>query len=350
MRFVALSRQTLGLLHLNSPRVYLATNLFANTMPPKRKAAAKGPPKGEQATSSNKRRKNSPVPEAIEQESSDSVEEMKSSVDDTTVKQSLSGRNFNLKVVSWNVNGIRAALKKNAFDYFRGESCDVLCLQETKCTDKDFPADLKAWDQFPFKYFSASKQPGYAGVAMFSKREPLSVQYGLGIKEHDEEGRIITAFFDDFILVNTYIVNSGRGLVRLKYRMQWDEDLRKYLRNLDSQKPVILCGDLNVAHKEIDLTNPKTNQKTAGFTPEERASFGTLLEVGFEDSFRVLYPDKVDQFTFWSYMREARAKNIGWRLDYFVMSSRLRNALCDNQIRSDVMGSDHCPIALYLAL
>lgn len=259
------------------------------------------------------------------------------------------GKMSTLKIISWNVNGIRAVLKNKAMQYLNAESCDVLCFQETKCSDKDFPIELKNWKEFPFKYYCASEQIGYAGVAMFCKQKPTSVEYGLGEAKHDAEGRIITAHFDDFILVNAYIPNAGRGLKRLDYRMEFDGDLLDYLKNLDKQKPVILCGDLNVSHKEIDLENPKTNVKNAGFTPEERANFTTLLENGFVDSFRHFYADKPKCYTFWSYMRNARAKNIGWRLDYFVASERLMSRVCDNQIRSEVMGSDHAPIVLYLA-
>lgn len=262
------------------------------------------------------------------------------------------GKQFDLKITSWNVNGIRAVLKKDAMDFFSNLDCDILCLQEIKCNEKTFPKELKDdWKLFPHKYFQFSKQDGYAGMALFSKLKPIQVDYGLGKAKHDEEGRVITAHFDKFILINAYTPNSGRGLPRLGYRInEWDKDFREYLQQLDSCKPVVLCGDLNVSHKEIDLENPKTNTKTAGFTPEERESFSQLLEAGFIDSYRVLYPDQRGSYTFWSYMRNSRAKNVGWRLDYFVLSERLKSNLADNQILSNVMGSDHCPIALYLSL
>lgn len=260
------------------------------------------------------------------------------------------GKVSNMKIVSWNVNGIRAALKNKAMDYFNTESCDILCLQETKCSEKDLPVDLKSWKEFPFKYFCSSEQLGYAGVALFSKKEPTKVEYGLNIAKHDTEGRLITAHYDQFVLINAYIPNAGRGLKRLDYRMDFDNDLLEYMKKLNSEKPVILCGDLNVSHTEIDLENPKSNVKNAGFTPEERSNFTTLLKNGFVDSFRFLNPGRTKCYTFWSYMRNARAKNIGWRLDYFVVSKHFMDNVCQNVIRSDVMGSDHCPIVLYLCL
>ena len=305
-------------------------------MPPKRKVTSTV------ASTYSKRAKKSKL-ETINTNDNDVTDQSKGTNEMSNEKKSL-------KIVSWNVNGIRAALKNKAFDYFKNEECDVLCLQETKCNQSNFPQELSSWNQFPYKYYATSKQDGYAGVTLFSKQKPLSIQYGLNNPIHDAEGRMITAFYEQFILVNAYTPNAGRGLKRLDYRMKWDEDFRNYLQQLDSQKPVILCGDLNVAHREIDIENPKSNVKNAGFTPEERANFTALLEAGFNDSYRLLYPNRTRMYTFWSYMRNARAKNVGWRLDYFVTSNRLYDAIVDNEIRSEVMGSDHCPIVLTLNL
>ncbi|XP_043914233.1 DNA-(apurinic or apyrimidinic site) endonuclease isoform X1 [Protopterus annectens] len=264
---------------------------------------------------------------------------------------SAKGKKWNLKVTSWNVDGIRAWVKKNGLEWVREESPDILCLQETKCGESALPAEVKDMPEYPNKYWACSdEKEGYSGVAMLSKKKPIKVTYGIGVEEHDKEGRVITAEFDKFFLVAAYVPNSGRGLVRLEYRQKWDVDFRAYLKSLDKKKPLILCGDLNVAHKEIDLKNPKTNKKTAGFTVEEREGFTSLLEEGFADSFRHLYPDTQYAYTFWTYMMNARGKNVGWRLDYFVLSDALLDNLCDSKIRSKVMGSDHCPITLLLAV
>lgn len=262
-----------------------------------------------------------------------------------------SGKKWNLKVASWNVDGIRAWFKKNGLEWVREENPDILCLQETKCGESSLPAELKDMPEYPNKYWACSSdKEGYSGVGVLCKKKPINVTYGIGVEEHDNEGRVITAEFDKFFLVTAYVPNSGRGLVRLDYRQTWDEDFRAYLKSLDSKKPLILCGDLNVAHQEIDLKNPKTNKKTAGFTIEEREGFTSLLSEGFVDSFRHLYPDTQYAYTFWTYMMNARGKNVGWRLDYFVLSKALLENLCDNKIRSKVMGSDHCPITLLLAM
>lgn len=319
-------------------------------MPPKRKAAATKEPAKKENASKRSKLESSEKENGGEEQTENAITTINSFDSIRVVQKAPNGGTCNKKIISWNVNGLRAALKNGAFEYLRSEDADIICLQETKCSKKDVPDQFATWKEYPFKYYCDSKKAGYAGVALFSKKQPLSVAYGLSMAEHDLEGRLITATFDDFILVNAYVPNAGRGLDRLDYRIeQWDEDLRRHLAVLDALKPVILCGDLNVSHKEIDLANPKTNTKTAGFTPQERASFSKLLEGGFIDSFRVLYPDLREQYTFWSYMRGARAKNVGWRLDYFVLSRRLQDALCDNQIRSSVMGSDHCPVVLYLA-
>ncbi|XP_037317552.2 DNA-(apurinic or apyrimidinic site) endonuclease isoform X2 [Pungitius pungitius] len=261
------------------------------------------------------------------------------------------GRNANVKITSWNVDGLRAWVKKNGLDWVREESPDVLCLQETKCAEKSLPADITSMPEYPHKYWAASdEKEGYSGVAMLCKTEPLKVTYGIGKEEHDKEGRVITAEFPNYYLVTAYVPNSGRGLVRLDYRKTWDVDFRAYLSELDMQKPLVLCGDLNVAHQEIDLKNPKGNKKNAGFTPEEREGLSQLLESGFTDSFRELYPEQANAYTFWTYMMNSRGKNVGWRLDYFLLSSSLLPGLCDSKIRNKALGSDHCPITLHIAV
>uniref|UniRef100_A0A3Q3QNU4 exodeoxyribonuclease III n=1 Tax=Monopterus albus TaxID=43700 RepID=A0A3Q3QNU4_MONAL len=238
------------------------------------------------------------------------------------------GRDANMKITSWNVDGLRAWVKKKGLDWVREEAPDVLCLQETKCAEKDLPNDITSMPEYPYKYWAVSDdKEGYSGVAMLCKTEPLKVVYGIGKEEHDKEGRVITAEFPNFYLVTAYVPNAGRGLVRLDYRKTWDVDFR-----------------------EIDLKNPKGNKKSAGFTPEEREGFSQLLEAGFVDSFRELYPEQTNAYTFWTYMMNSRAKNVGWRLDYFVLSSSLLPGLCDSKIRNKVMGSDHCPITLHIAL
>ncbi|XP_053558217.1 DNA-(apurinic or apyrimidinic site) endonuclease [Bombina bombina] len=261
------------------------------------------------------------------------------------------GKKYSLKISSWNVDGIRAWFKKQGLTWVREEDPDIMCLQETKCAEKALPAEIKDMPEYPHKYWACSdEKEGYSGVAMLCKEKPLNVTYGIGIEEHDKEGRVITAEFDSYYLVAAYVPNASRGLVRLDYRQRWDVDFRSYLKGLDSKKSLILCGDLNVAHAEIDLKNPKTNKKTPGFTPQERQGFSDLLDEGFLDSFRELYPTTPYAYTFWTYMMNARAKNVGWRLDYFVLSKSLRPALCDSKIRSKAMGSDHCPITLYMAI
>ncbi|KAM9705819.1 DNA repair nuclease APEX1 isoform 1-T1 [Menidia menidia] len=261
------------------------------------------------------------------------------------------GRSANTKITSWNVDGLRAWVKKKGLDWVREEAPDVLCLQETKCADKDLPADITSMPEYPHKYWAASQgKEGYSGVAMLCKTEPIKVTYGIGKEEHDKEGRVITAEFPAFYLVTAYVPNASRGLVRLDYRKSWDADFRAYLSELDVQKPLVLCGDLNVAHQEIDLKNPKGNKKNAGFTPEEREGMSQLLAAGFLDAFRQLYPEQANAYTFWTYMMNARAKNVGWRLDYFLLSSSLLPGLCDCKIRNQALGSDHCPITLHMAV
>ena len=250
-----------------------------------------------------------------------------------------------MKLISWNVNGFRACLTKGFADFFSREDADFVCLQETKMQPGQ--ADFEAPGYFDY-WYSAEKK-GYSGTAIFAKKEPLSVRYGIGIPEHDTEGRAITLEYADFYLLCVYTPNAQRELARLDYRMAWEDALRDYIIALDREKPVIYCGDLNVAHEEIDLKNPKTNHHSAGFSDEERAKFTELLGSGFTDTFRKLYPDKVE-YSWWSYMMKAREKNIGWRIDYFVVSDRLFPQVKDSRILTSVMGSDHCPVLLEIDL
>ena len=249
-----------------------------------------------------------------------------------------------MKLISWNVNGLRACLGKGFSDYFAQQDADFFCLQETKMQPGQ--AQIPAPDYVEF--FNSAEKKGYSGTAILAKRQPLSVKLGMDSELHDHEGRLITLEYDRFFLVTVYTPNSQRGLTRLMYRMCWEEDFRLYLKKLDAQKPVIVCGDMNVAHNEIDLKNPKSNRGNAGFTDEERQKFTVLLESGFADSFRMLYPDRADAYTWWSYMFKARERNTGWRIDYFLVSARLVPSVKDAFIRSDVMGSDHCPVGLLL--
>ena len=246
-----------------------------------------------------------------------------------------------MKFISWNVNGFRACLNKGFEEFFKEADADFFCIQETKMQPGQAELDAPGYHQY---WYSAEKK-GYSGTAVFTKHEPLSVKYGLGIEEHDHEGRAITLEYDDFYLLCVYTPNSQRELARLDYRMKWEDALREYMKTLDSRKPVIYCGDLNVAHEEIDLKNPKTNHFSAGFSDEERGKFTELLEAGFTDTFRSLYPDKV-QYSWWSYMFQSRAKNVGWRIDYFVVSNRIFPKVTDSFILNDILGSDHCPVGI----
>ncbi|EIW19276.1 MULTISPECIES: exodeoxyribonuclease III [Pelosinus] len=247
-----------------------------------------------------------------------------------------------MKLISWNVNGLRACLSKGFEDFFNTADADIFCIQETKMHPDQAEIGLIGYE----KYWNSAVKKGYSGTAVFTRIAPLSVTYGLNIEEHDQEGRIITLEFEDFFLVNVYTPNSKRELLRLDYRMRWEDEFRTYLTALDQSKPVIICGDINVAHQEIDIKNPKTNRRNAGFTDEERDKMTALLEAGFTDTFRHIYPDKIDAYTWWSYMMNARARNIGWRIDYFLVSNALREAIKEATIYPDVMGSDHCPIGL----
>lgn len=251
-----------------------------------------------------------------------------------------------MRFISWNVNGLRACLQKGFLDFFRQTDADFFCLQETKLQEGQVELDLPGYRQ----YWCYAEKKGYSGTAIFTKHEPLSVSYGIGVSELDTEGRVITLEYPDFFLVTCYTPNAQRELARLDHRMRWEEAFRDYLAGLDAKKPIILCGDLNVAHQEIDLKNPASNRGSAGFSDEERGAFTKLLEAGFTDSFRYLYPDKAEAYTWWSYMFKARERNTGWRIDYFVVSDRLQSAIQDAVIHSSVMGSDHCPVELDLEL
>lgn len=253
---------------------------------------------------------------------------------------------FLVKLISWNVNGLRAAVKKGFLEYFEEVDADIFCLQETKLQEGQIELDLPAYKD----YWNYAVKKGYSGTAIFTKVEPLSVQYGLGVPEHDTEGRVITLEFEEFFMVTVYTPNSQAELKRLDYRMTFEDAILEYVKNLDKTKPVVLCGDLNVAHEEIDLKNPKTNRKNAGFSDEERAKFSAFLNAGFIDSFRYFYPDLTDAYSWWSYRMNARARNTGWRIDYFVVSERLKDKLVDAKIHADVLGSDHCPVELELNL
>lgn len=249
-----------------------------------------------------------------------------------------------MKFISWNVNGLRACLKKGFMESFLALDADVMGLQETKMQPGQAILDLPGYEQ----YWNSAERKGYSGTVVFSRRKPVHVTYGIGIEEHDHEGRVITLEFDDYYFVTVYTPNSKRGLERLAYRMKWEDAFRAYLLELDSKKPVIVCGDLNVAHQEIDLKNPKTNHKNAGFTDEERGKFTELLTSGFIDTYRTLYPDKAGIYTWWSYLRKARDTNAGWRIDYFVTSKRLKESIVDATIHNEIFGSDHCPVGLEL--
>ena len=248
-----------------------------------------------------------------------------------------------MKLISWNVNGLRACVGKGFFEFLERENPDMMCLQETKLQPEQAPEVPNYRD-----YWCSAEKKGYSGVALFSKTEPQNVSYGLGIEEHDHEGRVITADYGEFYLVTVYTPNSQNELKRLDYRMEWEDAFRAYLQKLDAEKPVIVCGDMNVAHKEIDLKNPKTNRRNAGFTDEEREKMTALLDAGFTDTFRHFYPDLEGAYSWWSYRFKAREKNAGWRIDYFLVSNRLTERLKDARILSDVLGSDHCPVLIEL--
>ena len=251
-----------------------------------------------------------------------------------------------MKLISWNVNGLRAVITKGFKDFFDKMDADIFCLQETKMQENQIDDKIKEIFKQYNCYWNSAEKKGYSGTAIFTKKTPIKVTYGIGIEEHDKEGRVITLEFDKFYMVNCYTPNSKRELERLEYRMVWEDEFRKYLLKLNETKPVIICGDLNVAHKEIDLKNPKTNRRNAGFTDEERGKMTELLNAGFTDTFRYLYPDKTECYSWWSYMFKAREKNAGWRIDYFIVSKSIEKDIKDSYIFSEVLGSDHCPVGL----
>ena len=246
-----------------------------------------------------------------------------------------------MKLISWNVNGIRACLNKGFSDFFKEVNADIFCLQETKCQPEQINLEFEGYTS----YWNSAERKGYSGTAIFTKKQPVNVTYGIGIEEHDKEGRIITLEFENFYLVTNYTPNAKRELERLDYRMVWEDEIRKYLLELNKKKPVIMCGDLNVAHEEIELKNPKTNKGNAGFTNEEREKMTELLNAGFIDSYRYLYPEKIE-YSWWSYMGHAREKNVGWRIDYFIVSNDFRENIKDATIYTEILGSDHCPVGL----
>ena len=247
-----------------------------------------------------------------------------------------------MKLITWNVNGLRAVINKGFKDFFVQSNADIFCIQETKMQEGQLDIQFDGYQ----KYFNSASKKGYSGTAIFTKKEPKQITYGIGIEEHDTEGRVITLEYETFYMVNVYTPNSQRELTRLEYRMKWEDEFRKYLKTLDKKKPIIVCGDFNVAHEEIDLKNPKQNRKSAGFTDEERGKMTELLQSGYIDTYRYLYPEETDCYTWWSYMMKAREKNIGWRIDYFIVSERLKEKIEDVKIHSYVMGSDHCPVEL----
>lgn len=251
-----------------------------------------------------------------------------------------------MKLISWNVNGLRAVMNKGFKEFFESIDADAICLQETKLQEGQIEFAPEGY----YTYWNSAVKKGYSGTVIFTKAKPINVTYGIGIEEHDQEGRVITAEYEEFYLVDCYTPNSQRELTRLDYRMKWEDDFRKYLEELNQKKPVILCGDLNVAHNEIDLKNPKTNRHNAGFTDEERNKMTELLEAGFTDSFRYLYPDKTDIYSWWSYMFHAREKNAGWRIDYFIVSDSIKDKIKDSKILTEIMGSDHCPVELEIEI
>jgi len=247
-----------------------------------------------------------------------------------------------LKLISWNVNGLRACLNKGFTDFFTTADADIVCIQETKMQPGQAEVNFAGYEQF----WNSAEKKGYSGTAVFSRIQPVAVSYGMGLPEHDREGRIITLEYDEFQLVNVYTPNSQRGLSRLEYRLQWEDDFRAYVGRLDRKKPVVVCGDLNVAHQEIDIKNPASNKNNAGFTPQERGKMTELLASGLTDSFRHLYPDRRDAYSWWSYMGNARERNVGWRIDYFLVSRQIQNRIREAAIRMEVQGSDHCPVVL----
>ena len=250
-----------------------------------------------------------------------------------------------MKFISWNVNGLRACMQKGFLDFFKEADADIFCLQEVKLSEGQLELETEGY----YQYWNYAEKKGYSGTALFTKEKPINVTYGINIDEHDHEGRVITAEYPDYYVVTVYVPNSQRELARIDYRMVWEKDFLLYIKGLEKRKPVIYCGDLNVAHKEIDLKNPDTNQMNAGFTDRERECFTKVLESGYIDSFRYFYPDKKEAYSWWSYMFKSRERNTGWRIDYFVVSEKLKDRLKDAKILSDIQGSDHCPVELEIS-
>ncbi|VVD03474.1 unnamed protein product, partial [Leptidea sinapis] len=288
---------------------------------------------------------NAKEPKKLTNKTSTSYESM----DFSNTSKNKENKEWNFKISSWNVDGIRAWLNKGGLEFIKFEKPDILCLQEVKCSREKLPEEIASIPGYHTYWLSGVKE-GYAGVCIYTTKLAINVQYGLQNEEFDDEGRIITAEYEQFYLVCTYVPNSGRKLVTLPKRLKWNEEFRKHVKALDEKKPVVICGDMNVSHTEIDLANPKTNKRNAGFTQEERDGMSDLLGDGFVDTFRHLYPDKTGAYTFWTYMSNCRSKNVGWRLDYFIVSERFLGAVCDSIIRDQVFGSDHCPITLHLHL
>lgn len=255
-----------------------------------------------------------------------------------------------MKLISWNVNGLRANITKGFNTFFKQIDADIFCIQETKMQEEQIDLNIHEIFKEYNQYWNSALKRGYSGTAVFSKKKPINIAYGIGIEEHDKEGRVITLEFEKFFLINCYTPNSKKDLERLDYRMLWEDDIKKYLIRLDKIKPVIYCGDLNVAHEEIDLKNPRTNRKNAGFTVEERSKMTELLKEGFTDTFRYLYPEKENAYSWWSYMANAREKNVGWRIDYFIVSKSIENKIQDSIIYSEIFGSDHCPVGLEIKI
>lgn len=251
-----------------------------------------------------------------------------------------------MKFISWNVNGLRACMNKGFEHFFKEADADIFCVQETKLQQGQIDFDPEGY----YSYWNYAEKKGYSGTAVFTKEKPINVTYGMGIEEHDKEGRLITLEFDEFYFLTVYVPNSQRGLARLDYRMKWEEDFLSYIKALDEKKPIIFCGDLNVAHEEIDLKNPKTNHENAGFSDAEREKMTNILESGFTDTFRYFYPDRQGIYSWWSYMFKAREKNAGWRIDYFISSKRLDSKLISADILTDILGSDHCPVMLEIKI
>ena len=250
-----------------------------------------------------------------------------------------------MKLISWNVNGLRACMQKGFLDFFKQADADIFCLQEVKLSEGQLELETEGY----FQYWNYAEKKGYSGTALFTKEKPINVTYGINIDEHDHEGRVITAEYPDYYVVTVYVPNSQRELARIDYRMVWEKDFLLYIKGLEKKKPVIYCGDLNVAHKEIDLKNPDTNHMNAGFTDRERECFTKVLESGYIDSFRYFYPDKKEAYSWWSYMFKSRERNTGWRIDYFVVSEKLKDRLKDAKILADIQGSDHCPVELEIS-